>query len=245
MIAALKAEYRKLLTVRSTYVIFLISLALGAFLIGFWIFGYKNVQHAAIDPTALIGSLFAAVSVVGVFLSFVVVMLVGHEYRYNTIMYNLTNTNSRTRLFLAKWKAAAVFALVFAAIIVLLNWALFYLGLHLHHIHPMAQQVPMWSFLWRSVVTILGDVSFAFIITMLLRNLIAAIAVVLVLPTTIETLLSLLLKDNVKYLPYTALGSLTDITSKVSFTFSFWVVTAYAVVGGLVAYVLFRKRDAN
>jgi ABC-type transport system involved in multi-copper enzyme maturation permease subunit len=245
MIAALKAEFRKLLTVRSTYVLFLFSLALCSVLIGFWIFGYKNVQHAHTDTSALFNSLLAAVSTVGVFLSFIAVMLVGHEYRYNTIMYNLTNTNSRTWLFLAKWKAAVVFALVFAAIVVALNWALFYVGLSLHHIHPVAQQVPMWSFLWRSAVTIVGDISFAFIITMLLRNLIAAIAVVLVLPTTIETLLQLLLKDNVKYLPYTALGNLTNVTTKISYTFSLWVVLAYIAVGGVAAYLLFRKRDAN
>lgn len=245
MLAAWKAEYRKLLTVRSTYVLFLISIALGAVLIGFWIYGYKNVQHAGVDSSALLGSLLACVSTVGVFLSFIAVMLVGHEYRYNTIMYNLTNTNSRTRFFLAKWKAAAVFGLVFAAIIVLLNWGLFYLGLSLHHIHPVAQHVPVWSLMWRAVATIAGDISFAFIITMLLRNLIAAIAVVLVLPTTVETLLTLLLKDNVKYLPYTALGNLTNVTTKVSYTFSLWVVIAYVVIVGTLAYALFLKRDAN
>jgi hypothetical protein len=42
-----------------------------------------------------------------------------------------------------------------------------------------------------------------------------------------------------------ALGNLTEMTSKIPFTTSLWVVAAYVVGGGLIAYLLFLRRDAN
>ena len=247
MINSLKAEFRKLLTVRSTYIIMIISFLLSAVLIGFWIYGYKNVEHADISNGALSSAILAAVSTVGVFLSFVVILLVGHEYRYNTITYSLTSVNQRAKLFFAKYVALLAFAFAFTAFVAVSLWAMFYVGLSVAHVTPLAQHIDAWSVLWRSVVTIVGDISFAFIIVMILRSLIGAIAVVLLLPTTIESLLSLLLKDNTKYLPYTALGSLTNTTNApgVTFGFSMAVVACYAIVGMVIAYLLFQKRDAN
>lgn len=245
MISSIKSELRKLLTVRSTYMIFAISFALGALLIGFWVFGHQNVDNAQRSSGALMGALLSCVSTVGVLLSFIAVLLVGHEYRHNTIMYSLTNVNSRRKFFAAKYIALVAFSLLYAAIITLSCWILFYVGLQSHGIHPMAQHVPIGDILWRSVATIVGDVSFAFIIAFLVRNLIGAIAVVLVLPTTIESLLGLLLKDNVKYLPYTAVGNFSNVESTTGHLFSLNVVLAYMIVGGAVAYILFLKRDAN
>ncbi len=245
MMPTIKAEFRKLLTVRSTYFLCAAIAALPVALIGFWIHGYKDVLHATTSPLALTSSLLTAIAVTGVFLSFVVVLLVGHEYRYNGILYSLTSVNHRSKVFFAKLLAAVIFACLVAALAMLANGALFYLGLHLHHITPIAQQVAYGTIAWHAAATILGDVAFAFIIAMLARSLIVAIAAVLIIPTTIEQLITLLLKDNVKYLPYTALGNLTEITSKISFTFSLAVVCGYVLVFGALAYGLFLKRDAN
>lgn len=245
MIPSMKAEFRKLFTVRSTYGLLLFALLLAVLLIGFWVFGFKDVNDGARNSSVLMDMLLQSVSTAGLFLSFAAILSVCHEYRYNTIMYNLTNTNRRTKLFVAKYLAVVLFGLISATVFALLAWGMFYAGQHMHHVQTIAQNVPLWSLVWRSVVTIVGDVSYAFIIAMLLRNLIGAIAVFLVLPTTVESLMTLFLHDNTKYLPFTALSNLTDLTSKISYTFSLGVVAAYMVIGGFVAYMLFMRRDAN
>lgn len=246
MIAALKAEFRKLFTVRSTYMLALVGLLLGAVLSGFWIWGYKDVQHAALNHLALETLILQTVSIVGVFLSFLAVLLVGHEYRYNTIMYSLTSANSRTKVYLAKLLTLLVSGLVIAGLVVAAAIGLFYLGQHTHHIATITQHVQVGDVLWRSVATIVGDITYAFIISILLRNLIGSIAFILVVPSTVENLLSLLLKSNVKYLPYAALGNLTRMENpSISRTFSLGVVAVYIAVMGVISWILFLKRDAN
>jgi ABC-2 type transport system permease protein len=246
MMAAIKAELRKLFTVRSTYMLAAVAFGFGALLMGLWIWGYRDVDHASLNPTALENLIMSAVTVAGIFLSFLAVLLVGHEYRYNTIMYSLTSSNSRTKVFFAKLLVLIVAALAITAVVVAGAIGLFYLGQHLHHVSTAAQVLPVWDVTWRAVVTIVGDIVFAFIISVLLRNLIGSIAVILVLPSTVENLLSLLLKGNVKYLPYTALGSLGQPAhGAVTHLFSLGVVAAYALVLGAVSWFLFLRRDAN
>lgn len=245
MMHTLKAEFRKVLTVRSTYFLCAAIAALPVALIGFWVHGYKDVLHAATNPMALTSSLLTCAAVTAVFLSFAVVMLVGHEYRYNGILYSLTAVNHRSKLFFAKLLAAAVFASVVAVIAMIANGALFYLGLQLHNVTPVAQQLDYGMVAGHVAAIILGNVVFAFIIAMLARSLIVAIAAVILLPSTIEQLLVLLLRENTKYLPYTALSNFSDVTSKISSTFSLAVVCSYALVFGALAWALFLKRDAN
>lgn len=244
MKTALKAEFRKILTTRSTYLLLAIALALSCF-ISFWVFGYKDVEHASLNSGALLNNLFTIVSVSSLFLSFLAVLLVGHEYRYNLIMYTLTSAKSRRTVFLAKLIAVSVVALFSAAVIIALGYGLFYFGHALNHIDTVNQYIPVIDFIWRAFASILGSVILAFVITMLIRSLIAAVTIILVMPTTVEPLLGLLLKDNTKYLPYTSLGNITNVNGPVSYLFSIKVVALYALVLGIVAIVLFRRRDAN
>ncbi len=245
MIRSLRAEMRKIWTVRSTYVIILIELVVVVGVAGFWVFGYKDNDKAATTPTALLDLLYGAISAVGIFVSFIALLSVGHEYRYNTILYSLTSTNRRTKLFVAKWLATLVSALVVGAAALALCTVGFYVGQHLHHVQTMAQTMPDWGFVWRAVVGVGGLVSFAYIIAMLLRSQVGSIAAFLVLPTTVESLLTLLLKDNTKYLPFTALGNLSNLHPSPSLKTSGVIVAGYIVGFGLLAYALFLRRDAN
>jgi ABC-type transport system involved in multi-copper enzyme maturation permease subunit len=244
MIAALKSELRKLWTVRSTYYLFGASLLIACVILGLWAFGYKDAGRATTEHNALLASLYWAVNIAGIFLSFVAILLVGHEYRYNTIMYSLTITNQRFKVFFAKWLAMLGFSLGFAVLSQLLNFVLFRVGQAWHGVHAVTQHVPAWSFAWRAVATVWGDITYAFIVAMLVRSLIGAIAIVLILPSTLENLLALLLHGNIKYLPYTALGRLTDTASTDSLT-PLLTVCTYVVVGLLLACLLFQRRDAN
>lgn len=246
MIPALNAEFRKLVTTRSTWFLVTATFLLTTGLVGFWIFGYKDVSHAGASGKALLDGILTAINVIGVFLPFIAILLVGHEYRYNTITYSLTSVNHRSKLFFAKYLAAVSFILVVAAVLVLCMIVAFHIGQAVAGIETMGQELDPWSLVWRFVASVIGGVTFAFILSMLIRSLTGTIAVVIVLPSFIESLLGgLLLHENAKYLPYTALGNLTQLNTGVSTTFSLWVVCAYVAVVGAVAYALFLKRDAN
>lgn len=247
MIAALKAELRKILSVRSTYVIILLTLAISVALVSFWVYGYKNVGHAQFSGNVLHEALFMSMGPTGLFLSFIAILQVGHEYRYNTILYSLTSVNSRFKVLFAKWFVITIGTAITATATTVLCAGAFYIGQHLAHIVTLPQTMPDANFVWRAAASVVGSVTFAYIIAILLRSLVGAFAVVLVLPSTVETLLTILLKDNTKYLPYTALGNLTSTgtSNAPAATESLLIVLAYVVVLGSLSAILFWRRDAN
>jgi len=250
--STVKSELRKLLSVRSTLFMIVVAFLLTSGLIAFWIYGFKNAESVDIggghNPGGLLHSIYASVAVMGVIFSIITVLSVGHEYRYNTIMYSLTNTNRRTKVFFAKFAVLALFALAVGTVLGVLSVVAFYAGLNVGNINAVAQHIPVADVLWRTVAYILGSVTFGFILAVIIRSLIGAIVTVMIVPSTIEGLLSLLLKDNTKFLPYTALNSLVsteETIGRATSTFSLGIVCAYAAVFGLVAYILFLRRDAN
>ncbi|CAN5182139.1 hypothetical protein BH09PAT3_BH09PAT3_6480 [soil metagenome] len=245
MIDALRAEFRKILSVRSTYAILVTILALPVSLMGFWVYGYKDIAHAAVQSNALQSALFNGINFTAIFLSFVAILLVGHEYRYNTILYTLTSTKRRSKVFAAKWLAVVLFGLLVAVVAVGLNVLAFYIGQQVHHVATTQQSIPIWDFAWRAGATTIVYISYGFIIAILLRSLVASMAVFLLLPSTIEGLLSLILKDNVRYLPFTSISNLTVEASKIAYTNSLLVGLAYVVGFGALAWYLFTRRDAN
>ena len=241
----LRAEFRKIWSVRSTYAIILVNLAIPVLLVGFWIYGYKNAGGADKVHTALLDLLYGAVGAIGLFVSFIAILSVGHEYRYNTILYSLTSANRRTKVFVTKWIATVLSALLIASVTVVLTMLAFYIGQGLNPITALTQTTPDWEFVWRALISVAVEVSFAFIIATLIRSQVGAIATFLVVPTTVETLLFVLLKENTKYLPFTALGNLSAMKPSPALSFSLAVVAVYVVVGGVVSWVLFARRDAS
>src|ERR1700690_121413 len=99
MRAALKAELRKLLTVRSTYFILIVVLLLEV-LFAFYISGWRATATDLHSSGALSSAVTDAVTAVSIFSALVALLLFTHEYRYNTIMYTLTASNSRSRVLL-------------------------------------------------------------------------------------------------------------------------------------------------
>lgn len=244
MIAALKAEFRKIFSVRSTWVLILFAFLIAVGLMGFWIYGYKDVTKAAANPSLLADYILTAVAVAGTFLSFLAVLAVGHEYRYSTIMYSLTSSNRRGKVYVSKLLVTVLVSLVAIAAIVAIGVVAVYIGLNVAGVEAAAQKFNVWELLWRSGVYMAASLAFAVFITVILRSLIAAIAVILVLPSTVEPLLTLLLKENTKYLPYTSLGKLPEHGAE-GLSTNLAVVAVYVAVLGTVSYVLFLKRDAN
>jgi ABC-2 type transport system permease protein len=118
MIATLKAEFLKILTVRSTYVILGLAVLMSAFLSGF-AKGYKLQGAELFFDSILQQSLLMSVTVTAIFISLIGVLSMTHEYRYNTILYTLTSNRSRTVTLVAKILAVSVCALLATAVIAL------------------------------------------------------------------------------------------------------------------------------
>lgn len=253
MIASLRAEFRKLLTVRSTYVILGIAL-LAMLFFAFYINGFRAEPKLLLNPKHLAQESTQAMNALAFFFSLVGLLLLAHEYRYNTIMYTLTASNSRSRTLFAKVIAVSCFALLASLLTAILAPALAWLGVQLagHQLAP--QIIPLGDTLWRCLFFGWGYAMIALLLITLMRNQIGAIVTLFMVPITAEPLLSLLLKTKTVYLPFMSLsqvlaipgvdaapqgsGSLTPLHGAMVFSL-------YLVVGWIVAWVLFLRRDAN
>lgn len=244
MMESLKAEFRKLLTVRSTYIITGLAFLLVIFYAGF-IEGYKADAVRALSPSFLSNEVTGAIGAVAVIAALVGVLLVAHEYRYSTIMYTLTASNSRSKSLFAKWVAITVYALVFTVIVSILSPVATSIGLHLKGTHLVDQVFYYRDLAWRTLFFGWGYAMLGMLLALLSRNVVGAVAGLFMLPATIEPLLSLLLKHNQVYLPATSLGAVIQYSPYISYGKAALVFAVYAVVGGFVAWTLFLRRDAN
>jgi ABC-type transport system involved in multi-copper enzyme maturation permease subunit len=251
MKAALKAEFRKLFSVRSTYIITGLVAIIVIVVAGIFE-GYNlNVKSLA-DPTQLAGDVTGALNVT-IFGAIVAILLITHEYRYNTIMYTLTSVNKRSKVLVAKFVVITCYALFLAAFIGILSPIMSYLGVHIHGHSFGPQTLHYWDLAWRSLFYGWGYAMAGFILAFIARNQVGAVVSLFVIPSVVENLLGfLLLKHNSVYMPFSALsqvingpGGGTPISSSMSSEHAALIYTGYVVVGLAVACVLFLKRDAN
>lgn len=260
MMPTLRSEFKKLLSVRSTYLIALAAIALLG-LFGIYVEGFKNSVDFMLGPDK--GTLFIAgaiehiATVTAIFGSFIALLLVAHEYRYDTIVYTLTASNSRTKVLIAKTLAVLGFTLVYSVLLTAIGIGMIYLGLSLAHHSLPHQNINYLVFFAKSVYFSEGYAMAGFLFAALIRNQIGAIAALLVLPNTFEGLLSLILKNNSVYMPFMALSQtisppnlvdarkiLANPLGTLSPEKGAWVFLIYVVIGWIVAWYLFLRRDA-
>jgi ABC-2 type transport system permease protein len=247
MIPAIRSEFRKLLTVRSTYINVAISLAIVALFAGFGS-GFRMDAASTHNTGYLMDQSTSAIVFVGMILAFVGLLLAGHEYRYNTIMYTLTATNRRYKVLVSKFVAITVFAIVTSLLVAFFSPLCTIIGAHLAGKTLGPQHYEVWPIIWRSIFTGWGYAMFAYILLLSMRNQIGAIVTYLLVPLIGENILMQLFKNIGKNLPFTALQSVAQPTALGNHTtsaHSVMVVLIYVVAGLLVSTVLFVKRDAN
>jgi ABC-type transport system involved in multi-copper enzyme maturation permease subunit len=181
---------------------------------------------------------------IGIFVAIIAILLVGHEYRYNTIMYTLTSSNSRSKVLLSKIVAITAFALAFTAFASLLAVTLSWLGVSIKGTDMGPQQLLYWEAIWRTFFFVIGYVLAGLLFAVLFRHMVGALVTFLILPTTIEGFASLLLKDNSKYLPFTSLEQV-QTGAMLSSPKAALIFSLYLVGGWAIAWFLFLRRDAN
>jgi len=246
MFGSLRSEARKLLTVRSTYLLLISAIAIVLFYAGF-VTGYRINPADMHNPTFLSQQALGAVGFVTLFAGIASLLLLAHEYRHNTIIYTFTLAKNRSQVLVSKIIIVSIFMLLFGLFIMVLSPLATIAGAHLHGLHLVPQTLHYGNILWRCLFYTWGYGMFALILIALIRNQIGAIVTLLVMPTLAENILSLLLKGNTKYLPFTSLESVVNDHPIASTTpsHSARVALLYIVIGWIVAWILFLKRDAN
>lgn len=252
--ATLKSELRKLLSVRSTYVIAALTLLLIS-IMSFYVEGYWGKSGSAagqVTNLALREITTNTLSSVTIFIAIIVILQVVHEYRHSTIMYTLTSSNSRTKALLAKVFVLTGFAVVFSLVGLIFSLAVYMLGITLRDVSLPIQTINWLDVVGKGLFYNVAYASIGLIIAYVSRNIAAAIAFVLITPTTVEPLLGILLKDKAVYLPFAALdkvvaieGSPSLVQGQLSFSTALTVSLVYLAIGWLVTWQLFIRRDAN
>ncbi len=270
MTPTLRTEFKKLLTVRSTYILMLVFLLLAAFF-AFYVHGFKDAGTPAFTGPSPVdqaraslfvsGSITQMANIISVAGALIALLLLAHEYRYNTIVYTLTASNSRSKVLASK--VIAVFCLVFVysvlatAILLPLVWAgAAAAGHSLPH-----QDINFLTYFGKILFFCEAFAMSGLLFITLIRNQVGAIAALLILPNTVEGLLSLLLKKNSVYLPFTSLqqvvqppvingikvgaGNRDNTLGYLSAPRGALVFLAYLVVGYIIAWYLFLRRDAT
>jgi len=251
MLGSLKSELRKIWTIRSTYVV----LAFAVIIISLFAF-YSEGMRAGYDSVPadnafkLANLLSAAITNLGMFGALVGILSFTHEYRYNTIMYTLTTSKSRTRSLLAKVAAVSIFSVFFTAFVTLLAFAAMYIGLAVKGLTLGPQTFDL-NLLWQVLLVGWGYSMFGLVIAAFIRHQAGAIAAFFLVPALVEQLAGLLLKDNRAYLPFMALSQtappqgMTSSDLILSPGKAALVVLAYVAASWLIAWYLFLRRDAN
>ncbi|HRB82719.1 MAG TPA: ABC transporter permease subunit [Acinetobacter johnsonii] len=250
MTTLLKAEFRKLLTIRSTYIMTAIGLLLVAFF-SFWIEGYKGIGGSSASEGgagAYTGIIGQSAGVGAVFTMIIAILFTAHEYRYNTIMYTLTADVHRTRVLLKKLLAIGLFSIVLGFLFSVVGLVFYRIGLSLRDVALADQDLLVGSMIGKLSFYFAGYALLATLIAVVTRSVVTSISFVFVFPAMIEPLLGLLLKDNAKYLPFASLDSVmgaTPMQNPLSTGHAVGVSAIYLLVGFVVTWLLFTRRDAN
>jgi ABC-2 type transport system permease protein len=249
MINSLKAELRKISSVRSTYATLVFCFVIMC-IFAFWVEGYKagDGSRSVTDIHKLAFLVRDAVGNLAFFGGIVGVLCFSYEYRYNTITYTLISSKSRVRILLSKILAVTHYSIFFTIFVAIFASILMYIGITLKGL-SLGHQVFPADIIYKTFFSSWGFCMAGLLIASLIRNQVGAIATFFVIPAFIEPLASLALKDNRVYLPFTAMGQVTVATPGLKHALSpgkaALVFSAYLVAGWIIAWYLFLKRDAN
>jgi hypothetical protein len=118
-------------------------------------------------------------------------------------------------------------------------------GVHLAGNSLVTQHIAYADVLWRALFYGWAYAAVALLIAALLRNQVASVVVLFMIPSTVESILTLLIKDKSQYLPFRVLGSVIEKGGSLSYGHAAMLFVLYLAIGWVVACFLFLKRDAN
>jgi ABC-2 type transport system permease protein len=271
MTAALRYEWVRIRTIRSTYWLSIIAVVFGVGLSFLVAMGVHFSIHSDKPPTASdlrgmgpgFATQFASFGVpyfVAYILAMVAVLSWGHEYRHGMIRATLTALSSRTSAWVAKLVVTGVWVLAVTAATILLSLLAAWLWLHGDAVDVVTAGT--WRVAGRTLLYVLVFCWLAGGFTALVRNQTAALVLLFLWPLAVETVVSVVfslvpaLRDHqhaTRFLPFDAGARIVAIYPKAhhgAFGYPLSLVGALTIFGGLTlvalvaSLVLFRKRDA-
>lgn len=244
MKASLVSEFRKIVSIRSTYAIVLVCFLLTV-IFAFWAEGYRATPDSLAEPTKLSNQITGAVGAVSLILALIGVLVITHEYRFNTIIYTLTASNSRLKTIVAKVLTVTIVSVILTLLFAIISPLLTRLGLAIKG-YELAPQVFNLGYLWwRCFLYGWCYMMTGLLLGVLFRSQIGAIVTLMLAQASVEPLLGFLLKSNSIYLPFNALNSVLSESAQISSARALLVFMIYLTIGWGVASVLFVRRDAN
>lgn len=251
MIPAIKAEIRKIFSVRSTYAISLFFLGLVGF-ICFYAKGYKVVPNA-LNSQFLAGTITPIANITSVAGALIGLLLMAHEYRYGTITHTLTASNSRGKVLTAKLVAVIGVVFVYTAAVTAIGLGLSVAGLVAAGHSLPHQEISYLAFFVKTIFFCEAYALVGLLVPTIVRNMQAAVAVLFIVPNTIEGLLTLIVKHPDKWLPFMALSQLSappvpngapgsNLVSPLRGAVTFAI---YLAIGWAIGWFLFLRRDAS
>lgn len=243
MMNVIKSEIRKILTVRVSYVI----MAINVFLAG--TISVANLMQLratdALDASAIELTLLASVSLAGQLAAVYVIILMAHEYRYNLIFHTLTGTNSRSRVLVAKILTALLYSWVLTLVVVAVGYLVSSITLNGIVDQALQQHINWTGLAIDSLVYVSAFTLIGLLLTIFFRSIVMPIVMIILVPSTIEPLLGLLLDDNQKYLPFTSIQELIYPGVEADLLRSVITISVYLIVGWAIGWYLFLRRDAT
>jgi ABC-2 type transport system permease protein len=250
MTEALRFEWVRISTLRSTYWLVIAALALNLAVTVAVTLTTRDGTHDPELAGAMVtgGGAYAPVPFAAVFLAVTGILATGHEYRYGTIQPTLTTVPRRSTLLSAKLVVLATLAMVVAVVSLLIDVVTARLiwgevpGLT---VQPLVGYVVL-VLLW----TVLGAA-----LAQLFRGVPSALVVILVVPLIVEQLIYSLsfadvlhwLTPMVRFLPFMAGQQLVRLNDSAEFLTRWLSGGVFAVFVAIIlsaAWTLFTRRDA-
>lgn len=265
MTNALRFEWTRLRTLRSTYWLTGLALLLSAAVGGIiaWVMREDPIEGANAAAILTGGTEFSPLPFTAVFMGILGAFAFGHEYRHGTILSTLAAVPQRGALAAAKCIVVAAWSLALAVVSVAINWVVALvvadqsLPLRGEPVGPSLLGYLGYVVLWGLLGLGLGS---------LLRNLPGTIVVLLVVPLVVEPLITALallpalepIREFVYYLPFSSGKFMlqafdpADLGGEVESPFGDWpdrltgglTFTGWVAAVLAAATVLFHKRDA-
>jgi ABC-2 type transport system permease protein len=270
MSAALRYEWMRIRTIRSTYWLSVVAIVFGVGLSFLVSMGVHFSMSSDDPPTSAdlrgmgagIATQFAVFGVpyfVAYILAMISVFSWGHEYRHGMIRATLTALNSRTATWLAKLVVTGIWVLAVTALTIFLSLLSGWLWLHGDGIRLLTHGT--WMVVGRTLLYVLVFSWLAAAFTALVRNQTAALVLLFLWPLAVETVIAVVfalvpaLRDHqhvTRFLPFDAGARIISQIPKAhsAFGYPLSVVGALVIFGGLTlvalagSFVLFRNRDA-
>jgi ABC-2 type transport system permease protein len=224
MTDALRYEWVRIRTLRSTYWMTGLALLLPAVLAGllaaFLPDSWWDQAGQELGGLLVLGGLrFTGLPLNAIFMALIGAFAFGHEYRYGTILQSLAAVPQRHKLILAKLLTVSIWSLVVAAVGVLVNWALV-VGLSGHSVSLFGDAIRPALLGYLFYVVMWGILGAG--LAGLVRNLPVTIVFLFVIPLVVEPILQVVLtavpalepiRDWANYLPFAAGIATTDTVS--------------------------------